>query len=321
MGIISLDEWTMANTGSSSTSSNQRKAGGASVPLVAAASSRNIDGSFKSNASNELLSMLKRGTSTTPATSGNSLLLGALLEGKGTKKDTVEIPVEDNYAILGLAGIIRKAHCDRMSLALGVDSELLVGGAAFSKLASEGKDGSPVLLSKMMESPWAISAANSSDFGTIGTGAFVGCAHGLDQILPLCYTVPNVPKADERMGTFQDETLFYIFYSMPHDRLQELAARELTVNRKWRYHTAEGFWFQPESKSNSSSASHLADGMFNLSISSAESSSSSPSASTRSAVGDRNACSYIIFDSSCWAKVRKERSAEITLDQMETRFL
>lgn len=73
-----------------------------------------------------------------------------------------------------------------------------------------------------------------------------------------------------------------------------------------------GFWFQPESKSNSSSASHLADGMFNLSISSAESSSSSPSASTRSAVGDRNACSYIIFDSSCWAKVRKERSAEIT---------
>ncbi|KAF3482927.1 NOT2 family protein [Arthroderma uncinatum] len=62
-----------------------------------------------------------------------------------------------------------------------------------------------------------------------------------DFTLPGCYNVANVQPLQSRIPSFSDETLFYIFYSMPRDIMQELVAEEL-MGRKWRYHKVERAW-------------------------------------------------------------------------------
>ncbi|MCJ1421366.1 hypothetical protein MMC32_007729 [Xylographa parallela] len=62
-----------------------------------------------------------------------------------------------------------------------------------------------------------------------------------DFTLPTCYTVLNVHKLDEKISSFSDETLFYMFYTMPRDVMQEVAAIELT-GRNWRYHKELKVW-------------------------------------------------------------------------------
>jgi CCR4-NOT transcription complex subunit 2 len=49
------------------------------------------------------------------------------------------------------------------------------------------------------------------------------------------------PSAQSKMTKFSDETLFYIFYAMPQDVLQDAAAYELT-RRNWRYHKGIQMW-------------------------------------------------------------------------------
>lgn len=62
-----------------------------------------------------------------------------------------------------------------------------------------------------------------------------------DFSLPACYSVANIQPLQSRIPSFSDETLFYIFYSMPRDIMQELVAEEL-MGRKWRYHKVERCW-------------------------------------------------------------------------------
>lgn len=62
-----------------------------------------------------------------------------------------------------------------------------------------------------------------------------------DFSLPSCYNVANIQALSSRIPGFSDETLFYIFYSMPRDIMQELVAEEL-MGRKWRYHKLERCW-------------------------------------------------------------------------------
>ncbi|RMZ86929.1 hypothetical protein DV736_g5846, partial [Chaetothyriales sp. CBS 134916] len=59
--------------------------------------------------------------------------------------------------------------------------------------------------------------------------------------IPDCYTVKKVAPLHTRINSFSDETLFYIFYSMPRDFMQVLVAQEL-MERKWRYHMREQMW-------------------------------------------------------------------------------
>lgn len=62
-----------------------------------------------------------------------------------------------------------------------------------------------------------------------------------DFSLPPCYGVANVQALQTRITSFTDETLFFIFYTMPRDIMQELVAQELHA-RKWRYHKLEQTW-------------------------------------------------------------------------------
>ena len=62
-----------------------------------------------------------------------------------------------------------------------------------------------------------------------------------DYMIPDCYTVKKVAPLHSRINSFSDETLFYIFYSMPRDFMQVLVGQEL-MERKWRYHMREQMW-------------------------------------------------------------------------------
>jgi len=59
--------------------------------------------------------------------------------------------------------------------------------------------------------------------------------------IPDCYTVKKIAPLSSRINGFMDETLFFIFYTMPRDYTQMLVAQEL-VARKWRYHMREKQW-------------------------------------------------------------------------------
>lgn len=77
-------------------------------------------------------------------------------------------------------------------------------------------------------------------------------AYGLiepDYKLPACYNASRPPSAMTRIGTFSEETLFYIFYTMPRSELQLAAADEL-YRRQWRYHKELRLWLtkDPESQ-------------------------------------------------------------------------
>ena len=59
--------------------------------------------------------------------------------------------------------------------------------------------------------------------------------------IPDCYTVKKIAPLASRITGFVDETLFFIFYTMPRDYIQMQVATEL-VARKWRYHMREKQW-------------------------------------------------------------------------------
>ncbi|WPK22828.1 hypothetical protein PUMCH_000045 [Australozyma saopauloensis] len=58
--------------------------------------------------------------------------------------------------------------------------------------------------------------------------------------------IPQPEPCGSKIQSFQDETLFYIFYSRPRDTIQEYAAREL-VTRNWRYHRDLQVWLTKDS--------------------------------------------------------------------------
>lgn len=60
--------------------------------------------------------------------------------------------------------------------------------------------------------------------------------------LPACYRVERPFGAQhDKLRQYSDETLFYIFYTMPSDVMQEMAAIELQT-RNWRYHKEIHLW-------------------------------------------------------------------------------
>ncbi|OLN88046.1 General negative regulator of transcription subunit 2 [Colletotrichum chlorophyti] len=59
--------------------------------------------------------------------------------------------------------------------------------------------------------------------------------------LPECYKVTNVQPIETKIPSFNEETLFWIFYSCTQDIKQQLAAVELH-SRNWRWHKKMHFW-------------------------------------------------------------------------------
>lgn len=247
-------------------------------------------------------------------------------------------------AMLGLAEIIRRAHVDRTSLALGVDSEDLINVSGLAAGAEQpgGLDGGAAkLLCRAISSPWAMVPSSGREQAEEGEGLssllhaqedrvggrLQGAADTLDAILPACYNVQAPPHAATRIGSFTEETLFYMFYGMPRDRMQEMAARELTLNRGWRFHVEQRLWLVPSS---ASALGAFCEGISALSMSPTEGATTTASTSSRKAAphaateraggaaSDVRA-SYVVFDATTWSKVRREMPV-VEESQLEDRF-
>ncbi|KAI9475936.1 MAG: hypothetical protein EXX96DRAFT_575187 [Benjaminiella poitrasii] len=111
----------------------------------------------------------------------------------------------DPYGLLGLLGVIRMTDPDRSMLALG--SDLTTLGLDLNTSDS---------IYSTFISPWS------------DTQNLPGLNVEPGYYLPACYrNVQATPPAHQRMRTFSDEILFYVFYCMPKDIAQEAAAQEL----------------------------------------------------------------------------------------------
>ncbi|CAG8572923.1 9541_t:CDS:2 [Diversispora eburnea] len=172
--------------------------------------------------------------------------------GPGPSSSPSGVASADGFGLLGLLSVIRMTDPDLSMLALG--SDLTTLGLNLN---------SPDALYATFTSPWA---ENNQVAGMIEP----------EYHLPSCYNVQPPPPAQSKIGSFSDETLFYIFYSMPRDILQEAAAQEL-YNRNWRYHKDLRLWLTKEQGTEPF---------------------------TKTQAFERG--NYIFFDPSSWEKVKKD---------------
>jgi len=137
---------------------------------------------------------------------------------KDVKKDKEKvIKKNDKYGLLGLLNVIKMEDKDLNLLALGYDLTTLglnLNSPEFN-------------LYTTFASPW-------NDTPTRIQPEFT---------LPSCYYLEQPLPLNKHWAKFQDETLFYIFYSMPKDICQVLSYKEL-YRRKWLYHFQLKIWIQ-----------------------------------------------------------------------------
>jgi len=145
---------------------------------------------------------------------------GDLIDSPGTVRTPDQLPLSqmsdiDRFGLAGILAMVRNDNQDLASLAIGQD------------LTQLGLD---------LNSSDPLYPTFASPFAETGSRPMQP-----DFTLPQCYTVHNVHKLETKVPSFSDETLFYMFYTMPRDVMQEVAAAELT-HRNWRYHKEHKMW-------------------------------------------------------------------------------
>lgn len=168
--------------------------------------------------------------------------------GNFTKKSSEEL---EKYGMNGLTSVVRMESNDQTTVAIG--SELNQLGLTFNS------DGQP--LSATFSSPWVGTSKHKTE---------------PEFELPTCYNVPSAMPQQQKIQNLTEETLFYIFYTMPRDSMQEAAAQEL-MNRNWRYHKELQLWLTKDPRSEPVQQANQAERGY-----------------------------YIFFDPSHWEKVKKE---------------
>lgn len=132
----------------------------------------------------------------------------------------------DKYGLAALALLLRMQQNDQTSTALGSDLQLF----GLDLMAPPQQQ-----LLATFASPWMETLRTEVE------PAFT---------LPPQYHFDSLqlqlPLPDQIMGSFTDETLFFIFYTQPRDLLQEMAFREL-IARNWRYHKDLQVWLTKSS--------------------------------------------------------------------------
>jgi len=170
----------------------------------------------------------------------------------------------DRFGLLGLLSVIRMTDPDLNTLALGTDLTTL--GLNLN---------SPDCLYSTFASPWAEGPSRREP----------------EFFIPMCYYMQTpLPSPVLKMSLFSEETLFYIFYSMPRDLLQAAAASEL-YKRDWRYHKEHKLW-----------------------LTRVPSETSKPQELFKTTTHERG--SFMFFDPAAWEKVRKD-NVVIAYDQIE----
>ncbi|KAF9927327.1 hypothetical protein FBU30_003326 [Linnemannia zychae] len=168
----------------------------------------------------------------------------------GDAQNRAVLDDHDRFGLFGMLGVIRMADQDATTLTLGRDLTTL----GLSLNSAEPLHGTFV-------SPWFEGPASSDVEAEFH--------------VPACYNVQPPPPVQAKLGSVLDETLFYMFYSMPRDALQDAAAVEL-YNRQWRYHKELRLWLMKDQSSEPSKTPTFERG------------------------------SYIFFDPNSWEKVKKD---------------
>lgn len=137
--------------------------------------------------------------------------------------------MEDNddmnkYGLKGITALARMEQTEQMPFVIGQDVNMLG-----LDLSDSGK------ILQVLPSPWA--ETSRSDVEPYFT---------LPESIRDENIIPRPEPCDNKIQSFSDETLFYIFYMRPRDTLQEYAAREL-VARNWRYHKDIQVWLTKDS--------------------------------------------------------------------------
>ncbi|KAK3816679.1 MAG: hypothetical protein J3Q66DRAFT_283374 [Benniella sp.] len=175
------------------------------------------------------------------------------LETSGVESKTLALSASDDhdqFGLFGMLGVIRATDQDSSILALGRDLTTL----GLSLNSAEPLYGA-------FASPW-FELHSSVDVEA-------------EFHVPACYNVQPPPPPHAKLSSVLDETLFYIFYSMPRDALQDAAAAEL-YNRHWRYHKELRLWLMKDQSSEQSKTPTFERG------------------------------TYIFFDPNRWEKVKKD---------------
>ncbi|KAI9306203.1 hypothetical protein BJ944DRAFT_160323 [Cunninghamella echinulata] len=201
-------------------------------------------------------------STTTTSTNNNS-----------SNENNIQSKSTDPYGLLGLLGVIRMTDPDRSMLALG--SDLTTLGLDLNTADS---------IYSTFISPW--SDTQTPQGLHVEPGFY----------LPPCYRqVQAIPAAHQRMRTFSDEILFYVFYCMPKDIVQEAAAQELYA-RNWRYHKELGLWLTKETDENGRPVQ----------------------AFRRTSANGVDRGVYVFFDPTTWQKVKREWT--LSWDSIEERY-
>jgi CCR4-NOT transcription complex subunit 2 len=79
--------------------------------------------------------------------------------------------------------------------------------------------------------------------------------------LPECYRVNNVAPLQNKISSFADDTLFYIFYSCTRDLRQQWAAQEL-FGRNWRWNRKLSIWLTKDDHTSSQNFGTHERGMY-----------------------------------------------------------
>ncbi|KAI9890300.1 MAG: hypothetical protein M1814_004336 [Vezdaea aestivalis] len=125
----------------------------------------------------------------------------------------------DKYGLRGLLAMIRHEGSDIGALAVGQD---------LTALGLDLNQHEPLYQS--FASPFSLPGARPVE---------------PDFQVPECYQVSNVMPIQQKVSSFSEDTLFFMFYNTPRDISQEIAANELT-NRGWRYHKTHQRWLTKE---------------------------------------------------------------------------
>ncbi|KAI9146522.1 hypothetical protein BKA69DRAFT_1045136 [Paraphysoderma sedebokerense] len=237
-------------------------AGTTPAPGLGPISNSNVMNGLSSISSGSSFSSQNLASIQSPPPSSSS----TLLSGPNANVQDSTLPPSDKHGLLGLLSVIRMTDPDMNALALGTD------------LTTLGLN---------LNSPDALYATFTTPFSDNPHHSFTGAPIEPEYHLPSCYYVQLPPPTAQKIGSFSDETLFYMFYALPRDALQEAAAQEL-YNRSWRYHKELKLWLTKD-----------------------------PSAETVLKTNASERSTFIFFDVANWEKVKKEYT--LVYDALEER--
>lgn len=123
---------------------------------------------------------------------------------------------ETRYGLMGIVDVIKGADRDLNFLFVGTDLKTF-------GVNVDAQD----LLYSTFHNPFAEPSSSDHQYTT-----------------PQSYLTPTPSLKNEHLTKFAIETVFYMFYSMPRDLMQAVAAQEL-YRRQWKYHAEMRIWLKP----------------------------------------------------------------------------